>query len=240
MFDKTPRTVFRQACEGGQKELGALFVMYRPPACKYVRWKFPSLASEVEEIVDEFLVDKLVTGNMLQLYVPAPGRRFRSYFRAALYRFCVSRLRRRAGAPRVYSLDEAYDAARAPETDPFDLLWARQVLGRTLRGVKRACEAEHSRQQRAAWDILKARFLRPLRKKPPVPYTELVGRLGFSSAAVAQTAATCGKKLADRMLLDVIAEYCGIDDPAAEREELWRLLRRIFSAWRKDDHPGEE
>lgn len=243
MFNTTPATLFDEAREGGEtgtRALGELFRIYRPAACKYVRWKFGGLRSEADDIVSDFLIKKFVTGNMIWLYQPGPGRRFRAYFRTSLKRYCIGYLRNGRKRPRPYSLDERFDRPDPVGPDAFDSVWARQVLGRAMRQVKRDCERATSARGRAAWGILKARFIRPFQGKEATPYTELVQQYGFATPAVAQNAATLGKRLLATAITDVLSEYAGSEDSNSERDDLWRSLTRDRTACRARDYSDEE
>ncbi|MCO6438491.1 MAG: sigma-70 family RNA polymerase sigma factor [Phycisphaerae bacterium] len=243
MFDTTPATLFDQARHGGEagaRALGELFRIYRPAACRYVRGRFGALRTEADDIVSDFLVEKFVTGNMIWLYQPGPGRRFRAYFRKSLDRYCIDNLRKKKRRPQSYGLDERFDQPLGTGPDAFDVAWARQVLGRALRRLKRECEWSTSAGQRGAWEILKARFLRPFLGKPMVLYPELVKKCGFATPAVAQKAATLGKRMLATTINEILSEYAGSADTVSERDDLWQSLKRDRPGGPASDNKDEE
>ena len=232
MFATTRNSLIPRVLRGGddgQKALGELVTIYRPPVRKFILCHYRALAPDVEGVVEDFLFKKFVGGNLIKLYTPGPGRKFRALLSTAVRNHCVDILRadqrRYAAIGRsTYVFDEGFDQPVHDGPDDFDLAWARQVFGRAVRSVKRQCEADPCRLKRV-WGILEARFLRPARGKSEVPYPTLVRCFGFSSPAIAQKAATQGKRMLAQAMLATIAEYSGIKEAQTELAELRRILQ---------------
>lgn len=240
MFPTTRQSIIERVQQGGddgREALGAWFTAYRSAMCLFVVKCVPSLAHRAEEVVDGFITRKVLQGVLLTGYRERPGRHFRSRLKVALKNYCrdilrteVRATRRRGGS--VFSIDEEFDKPEPGSPDGFDVLWIRQVLGRAIHRMKRECRRDGSDTAVRAWGVFEARFLRPFRGKPEIPYPELVTRYGLSSPGIAQKAATEGKKMLAQALESVVSEYAGVDDARAEINELRRIAGQIGSASR--------
>lgn len=225
----------QQGGEDGKMALGEWWLAYFPAMRGYVMARFRQLASDSEDIVSQFVTGRIVDGPLLKRYSPRPGKRFRGYLRTALFNYCISELRRRSRQPGNVVVNEDVDAGPDPAPDVFDILWARQILGRALRRMRVKCASDGSGRLRAVWGIFEGRFLRPYRGKEETPYPALVERYGFSSPPVAQTAATDGKKMLVEALRSVVSEYSGTDDVESELEDLWRIIKWIHEGRQDGD-----
>lgn len=219
MFDR-----FRRGGEDRKKAIEQLYTSYSAPLRRYVISQFRYLADDVDDVLHEFIVRKAMMGALLEGYDPSPGQRFRYRLLTALRNYCLQILKTRKGSGIVFSMNEDVDSPLEAEADDFDLLWARQVVGRGIRRMKRQCE---SQKRRRIWGILKGRFLRPFRHKPATLYPELVLRYGFKSPKEAQKAATAGKRRLAAAIRFVASEYVGSDDATSEINDLWRIINRI-------------
>ena len=241
MFPVTRSSILervKQGGEAGRQALGDWFVAYRPAIHWFIRSRFRQLAPEADEVLAEFVKQKVLEGTLLKGYSPEPGRMFRSLLWVALNRFCIQVLRAKERRMTTCVFDEDFDSPYAPESDGADVLWARQVLGRAIRRMKRDCE-QASKTKLRVWGVFKARFLGPLRGKPETPYPELVARYGYSAPKIAQNDAGDGKKMFAQALLAVVSEYTGSDDARSELNDLWRIAKDINRS-RRSQEPEPE
>lgn len=229
MFPTTRQTIFERYHRGGderQRAVADWFTRYRSPMCDFVA-RYDSRRRE--EIVDAFILSKLLPKkeeqSILARYAPQPGRRFRHYLKASLRNFCISGFRAEGRRSPTVALDENLDSPSPDETDEFDILWARQVVGRAIRRVKKLCESD--RRLFGVWVVLKDRFLRPFRGKPPIDYAEIVRQFGYKTPSHAQKDASKAKKLLREALISVVSEYEGAEAAPFELMDLWRVIRRI-------------
>ena len=80
--------------------------------------------------------------------------------------------------------------------------------------------------QERIWDLFRLRLLEPLLEgTAPVPYRELFLRLGFQSEAEAGNALITAKRVFQRALRQVVAEYAPTDQAVeTEIRELMEVL----------------
>jgi DNA-directed RNA polymerase specialized sigma24 family protein len=232
MFPTTQLSLFDRYQRGGDERHRAVsdwYLRYHAPMRRFVAHRFPSLARQADDVVEEFIIRKVLPEqqerSILAVYAPRPGKRFRAFLQAALRNYCLDTLKQRNRKGARFALEEEFDAPCLPDTDEFEVLWARQVVGRAIRRTRAACLADPKLW--SVWGILESRFLRPFRGRTAIDYPELVERFGFKSTGHAQKAATAGKTLLREALLSVVSEYAGNDDAEFELMDLWRLMRRI-------------
>jgi DNA-directed RNA polymerase specialized sigma24 family protein len=137
MFDR-----FRQGGEDRKKAIEQLYTSYSAPLRLYVISHFRSLADDVDDLLHEFFLRKAMRGALIEGYHPSPGQRFRHRLLAALRNYCRDILKTRKRSGIVFEINEDVDSPLEAEADDFDLLWARQVLGRGIRRMKRECESQ--------------------------------------------------------------------------------------------------
>lgn len=244
MIPPTRESIFDHYREGGDAARRAVtdwFNSYRAPLCQFVRCHFPTLAAEAEDVVQGFVMDKVLIGerSLLMKYRPERGR-FRTYLQVALKRYCLSVLKAKRRRGTHLSLDESIDSPCPEEIDPFDVLWARQVAGRTFRRVKRACDANP--KLAGVWGIVKGRILGPLRGKHELAYEEICMRFGYKAPNYAQKDMTEARRMLVEAKISVVSEYVGADAAASELMDLWRVIRRIREARERGSDgcsPGE-
>lgn len=237
----------KQGGEAGRWALGEWYKIYRSPMRQYIVRRFPGLSNQADELVDAFIHKRVLEGRFFDHYVPDPQKRFRSYLKTSLIHHCISVWRHegRRGGP-AFSLDEEFDAPDSTGPDNFDSFWARQVLAQAIRRVRSNCAHGKSVTKNRAWGVLEARFLRPLRGKPVMDYTELVHRYDVSSPKIAQKAATQGKRMLADAIRSIVSQYPGSHDTESEIRDLLRILpgqkapARLWNRRHHTDHSGKE
>jgi DNA-directed RNA polymerase specialized sigma24 family protein len=227
----------KQGGEVGRRALGEWYETSRPLIRRYIIRCFPGLISRADELVDEFIHERVVDGPFFDRYERRPGKRFRSYLKASLKHHCIDALRsdnRHGGC--AFSLEADLDAPDSLAPDDFEKLWARQVLAQAIWRVRKECIRSQAVTKKRAWAVLEARFLRPLRGKPEIPYSELVARYGFSSPKTAQNAAVDGKEMLEDAIRSVVSRYAGSDDTDSEIGDLRRILSDCNESYRANRH----
>lgn len=180
---------------------------------------------QADDLLQSFIADKIIQGQLLEQADPQRGK-FRTVLLTALDRYLISEFRKinaqkRAPEAGFVTLDDEAIQVTAPgaATAAFDMEWAQQVIAQALERTRSECEATG---RTGCWGMFEVRIVDPLlHGKTPPPYEELIGRFGFESPLQASNALTTAKRIFERALREVVAEY---DDPEAELEELRAIL----------------
>jgi DNA-directed RNA polymerase specialized sigma24 family protein len=215
--------------EGERREaLSALVARYMPVLRAYLRFKWRLSSAAADDILQNFLLDKVLEQDLLGRADRSRGR-FRTLLMTALDRYVISEHRRKT-SDKELALEgvslEAADEAVLPgprAADTFDIAWARQVLGIALERMRAECDAT-SRPE--VWGLFESRVLGPtLDGIEPPPLRELVSRHRLASAEQASNLLITAKRMFARHLRLVIAEYV----PPEDVEEEIRVLMQILS-----------
>ena len=213
------------------RDLEILASLYRPVLIRHLILRMRIPPDRAEDLVQTFLVEKLLEQNVLHHATPQKGR-LRSFLLKVFSNFVASQLReqralkRRPSDPEAERLDDLPElpSGDASLSDNFDMLWARQVLARAL---DRLCEECQAKGRMDLWRILEARTVSPvLDGVAPLPYEELVARFGLRSPSEASNLLITAKRMFSRTLREVVRETVS-DDREVEAEIL--ELRRILS-----------
>jgi DNA-directed RNA polymerase specialized sigma24 family protein len=212
--------------------LSSITLLYRPVLVRYLILRLRVSADQAEDIVQAFLIEKLVDQNVLLKASQKRGR-FRSFIIKVFSNYAIGQLRgqlarkRRPSSPEAERLDDLPElqSGDTPLADSFDALWARQVLARTLERIREECL---SKDRQVLWQILEARILVPMfDDSPPMPYEELVERFGLRSPSEASNLLITAKRMFARVLREVVRETVADDkDVDAEIRELKRVLAK--------------
>ncbi len=186
----------------------------------------PDLA---EDLLQGFLCDKVVQGRLIARAVREKGR-FRWFLRTALDNYAADVIRQetaRKRAPqemRSVLPDEPADPGTSEEpSDSLDVAWARQVIQSALQLMEAECAASGRPD---IWGVFESRILAALDGAEPLPYDQLVERFRLASPAQAMNILITAKRMYERNLRTVIAEYA--DDPSEVDLEI-RDLAEILS-----------
>ncbi len=201
--------------------------------------RFPDYRSEADDLLQDFIKDKILHPGWLEKADPNKGR-FRDLLKSSLRNFVAGEMRKREAAKRggkqeVVALDDLEQelAEAEPVSASFDMAWLQMLLAETLERMKLGCAAsENSR----VWEIFEVRVLRPaLEGVAPPPYEELVARFGLKSPAQATNALATGKRMFARHLRAVIAHYEKGDQAVrAEIESLRVFLENLLPPQSKE------
>ncbi len=204
--------------DSGRPALSHLLERYLPALRAHLVFKKGVPADEAEDILNEFISRKVLENDLLRQADHRKGR-FRTFLLTALDRFLID-LSRRTDRRVTSCSVEADGTERAyAEVDPFDVEWARRVVGQALDRMSHRCDER-------TWQAFDRRILTPvLGKQPTTPYAQLVEELGFPSYAEATKAVSKAKQLYQRCLQEVIAEYAiSADDTRKELYDLWEAI----------------
>jgi len=236
-----PTTIWSEVARAGKPDapealaaLENLLRRYYPSLQAHLVFKFRTNRDEAADWLQEFVQRKVLLGHLLAEAAREKGR-FRTFLLNALDNFVCSELRRAKAQKRkpeqgICALDELTPGESAAlareEPDPFSASWARIVLDQTLQLMETECERDGCAER---WGVFKVRVLEPmLDGAEPMPYEEVVQRIGFSSPAEASNALITGKRMFHRLLRQVVAEYAGEGaDMEDEIHELRRELGRV-------------
>jgi hypothetical protein len=207
--------------------------------------KFPDYSHEVDDLLQDFIMKKILQPGWLEMADPKKGR-FRDFLKSSLRHFVVSEVRKRetetrGGKTPVISLDELEQELAGPESvsDAFDIAWLQMLMSETLEQMEGACIASGSQ---STWKIFHLRIIRPILEgvQPPA-YESLVAEFGFKSPAQATNALATAKRMFARHLRAVVAQY-EVGDKAvnAEVDALRLFLDQVSIGQGKRKSAGSE
>lgn len=213
-------------------DLGAIALLYRPVLVRHLLSHLQVPPDRAEDLVQAFLHEKILNQNVVSQAAPGKGR-FRSFLLKVFSNYARDQLRRqhaqknRPASPDAERLDDHPDlVGNDPHADDsFDVLWARQVLARTVERLREECQ---TKDRPVLWNLLEARVLGPIfDQTPPMPYEELVARFGLRSPSEASNLLITAKRMFARVLHEVVRETVTEDrDVEPEIRELKRILAR--------------
>jgi RNA polymerase sigma-70 factor (ECF subfamily) len=208
---RTHWTLVRQAgAEDGVSRriaLEELLRRYRPALKKFLVLGRRVQEEEAEELLQEFLVGKVLEKQLIGRAHESKGR-FRDFIVTALKRFHIDKIRHAARLKKKESpMAEGFDPpAGGEEPDAvLDVAWARQVIAQAIERMKQECLAK---SRTDIWGVFESQVLSPLlHDGPSESYGQLVSRLGLESPGKAHAVLATGKRMFKRNLHEVIGEY---------------------------------
>lgn len=224
-----------------QKQLLTQMIQdYGPPLQAFVCSKFQLQPTEAEDLVQEFLLQKLLQPspekNLMVQYFErkqaVPRLRFRDYLRVALRNNVIDKLRRARLPVRGFDGEQLEEIA-ATDSDAwkqdFDATWASNIIRIAMERLREECEA---RGQPDVWFVFRERVLVPLETGKPVPsYDELCRQGEWKTAKIAANRYQTAVRKFNRALREVIRDYLSADQLAPTRtlvEEELRDLRQCL------------
>lgn len=188
--------------------LGELVRRYAPALRAHLIIRKRVRPQDADDLVQAFLAAKVVEQRLVGRAERARGK-FRTFLLTALDRFVVNQLqfegtRKRSAA--TVELREELDAdAAADPSAAFDAAWAREVIAQAMRRVR---DRYQSGGREDIWTIFEARVIAPmLDHAQPVPYDQLVRRLGLRSPDEAWNLLATAKRAFASELRAVVGEY---------------------------------
>jgi hypothetical protein len=217
-----------QDTEAGLKALGKLLSRYQPALTSYLEKKFFYNPEEAKDILHDFILNNVLKKDLISKIKPMKGYQFRRFLLCSLHTFTVSDYRRKTALKRkprngLTSLDEIADTDATlsvpPQSEEFDIAWAKTVISEALRRMHEDCKAS---SRLDIWGVFENRLLRPLLEgKELQPYEQLVQEFGFKSPAQAHNVLVTAKRAFARCLEQVVGEYAA--EPSAVQQEIREL-----------------
>ncbi len=212
--------------------LEAITLLYRPVFVRHLVSHMRMSPDRAEDLVQTFLLEKVLDQNILRLASPKKGR-FRSYILKAFSNFAISQLRQQQALKRGPSSPDAERVDDLPElasgeaslSDSLDALWARQVLARTVDLMREECK---TKERQALWGVMEARIIGPIFDDAPLmPYEELVEKFGLRSPSEASNLLITAKRMFARVLREAVRETVADErEVEPEIQELNRILSK--------------
>jgi hypothetical protein len=193
--------------------LQSLLQRYLPVLKQYMVTKFDLQQSEVDDLLQDFVLEKILNQDLLRRVDEARGR-FRIFLVSALSNYVISELRRAKARKRApnqarVSLDaiseKDLDGLGAHARRELDFVFARNLFEEALRRMRAECAGSG---RAGLWAVFHGRVLRPLQQDlDPVPLEQLKKDCALkTSAKVSNTLATA-KRMFARIFRQVVSEY---------------------------------
>jgi RNA polymerase sigma-70 factor (ECF subfamily) len=215
-FPATHWSLVRRAGHGADGEasreaLGILLMRYAPALRSYLRVVKRMSPGEAEEVVQAFIADRLIPGELIRQAEVDRGR-FRTLLLTALNHFAVSRWR----AERLRQADgeaaaaDAVANAASPAAE-VEATWARALVKQVIQSMRQECILTGRSD---VWAVFEGRVLADVygtvdgnAASEPASYEDLAARLGLKSPAQAANLLVTGKRMYARLLRTAVAEY---------------------------------
>lgn len=198
-----------------RKALEEFAVSYRPALISFlVRCKSVN-ASDAEDIVHDFMLNKIMNGKVLEL--AGKKGRFRSLLRACLQNFLIDQIRKnqRESAHATLESVEWDGQSDNPNSSPIDQVWAIALFREALKSMQATSEY---------WGLFNDRVL----TQPPIAYDQMIKKHGFENPNKASNALMTAKRQFNRIIEDLIAKQSYLADESTE-EDLRREIEFLRS-----------
>jgi RNA polymerase sigma-70 factor (ECF subfamily) len=205
--------------------LSELLRSYLPAMRSHLVRRLRIPADQAEDLLQGFIVRKILQYDLIARADKTRGK-FRTLLLTSLDNFVRNELgrpkRESGGGPEVS--ENVADAGAAAPGDDFDVPWAQALLGRAIERMRTEC-ARDGRPD--VWGVFDARVLGPtLRDEPVMEYADLVQKFGFKSPAQASNVLVTAKRMFERILRALVAEYAQEDEIEEELNDLRNILAR--------------
>jgi DNA-directed RNA polymerase specialized sigma24 family protein len=198
--------------------LGELVRRYAPALRAHLIVRKRVRPQDADDLVQAFLAAKVVEQRLVGRADRDRGK-FRTFLLTALDRFVANQFRhdtaqkRSAGA--VELRDDLDGDSTADPSAAFDAAWAREVIAQAMRQMR---GRYHAGGRDDIWCVFEGRVIAPmLDHTQPVPYDQLVERLGLRSPDEAWNLLATAKRAFASELRAVVGEY-EKDDRRIEEE----------------------
>jgi DNA-directed RNA polymerase specialized sigma24 family protein len=218
-FPATPWSLVGRAARGTHTDecaaLSELLRRYLPALRAHLVHYRRLSPDEADELLQAFLADKVLEARLLRRADAERGR-FRTFLLTALQRFLIDH--RRARQSRQKHVAEAGPEADAEWADGdaagpeahFDRAWARRVLESAAARMRAECQTS---ARDDVWGVFEHRVYRPsFDGSAAMPYDELISTYRLRSAMHASNLLMTGKRMYERHLRAIIAEYAESDE----------------------------
>jgi hypothetical protein len=200
--------------------LQQLILAYQSPLKLELLSTFPALKDEADDLLQQFAHDKILQEGWLAKADKNRGR-FRDFLKTSLRNFVTQRLRERKIS--LVSLDELKSdpPGDAPVSELFDREWMRTVVAQALDWMEKDTNTPVKNQpdRQKIWEVFRLRIRDPMVEGVlPLPYEDLVTKLALKSPSRATDLLATSKRMFERHLNAVIAEYETSGDTAVQAE----------------------
>lgn len=177
---------------------------------------------QAEDLLQSFIVRKVLEYDLIARADRARGK-FRTLLLTSLDNFVRTELGRPSRDSNGQVPEELPDDHGQPGDD-FDVPWAQALLGQAIERMRIECDREGRAD---VWGVFDSRILGPtLRDEPLVEYAQLVDRFKFKSPAQASNVLITAKRMFERILRALVAEYADESQIDAEINDLRDVLSR--------------
>jgi DNA-directed RNA polymerase specialized sigma24 family protein len=207
-----------------RQALSTLLHRYVPALRTYLSLDRGMSCEEAEDLLQDFIADKIIEQNMLASAQVERGK-FRTFLLATLKRYAISRHRAQTAAKRTPTggvqdlggiADHLDDGSAEDPSHRFVIAWARETIAEALRRMRSECDGS---RRADLWRVFDARVVAPtLEGAEVVSYAVLVSELQLETPLQACSLLTTAKRMFERNLRAVAAEYSGDDDDAIDAE----------------------
>ncbi len=224
-FESTRWTLIGRAggssASGRRDALQEVLEIYLPALRSWVTRKFHIDEHQADDIVQEFVVSRILQKNLLKAASEQRGR-FRSLLLSSLQRFVFDQFRAQNAAKRAPQRAGSFDESNAEHSsvdsdtnDSFETEWAHSVLREAIQRMWKETSASGSDH---VWSVFACRVLVPLTTScEPIPYEKLASLCRFRDPRQASNVLVTAKRSFSRLLRSVIDEYA-IDPSEVESE----------------------
>ena len=212
--------------------LNELVSQYRPVLKSHLVYNMRLDPHRADDLLQGFLATRVLEQDLLQRADRDKGR-FRTFLLTSFVNYAKDRLRhdltakRAPVGPGAVSLDENVDMVSCePEAGKaLNLAWVRHVLDQAIDRMRAECEAKNRTDIR---DIFQYRILGPiLDGSRPLPYEEIVAKMGFASPSQASNVLISAKRMFKRILTDIVRDTVSTErEVEQELGELKEILSR--------------
>ena len=221
-FPQTAWSLVGRAGKHDSAALNELLSVYLPVIRSYLIHVRRLDAQECDDVVQGFIERCVLRGSLLSRADRQRGR-FRSLLVVALNNYLIDQGRKpKIGPTKPLDSPEVPNVKAAERPDPFETLWARQVIRLAIEKVRADCIAAG---QENYWSLFELRILRPaLNGAEPQPYDKCIRSLGFPSVAIACNALVTVQRRLHRAVRDAIQKYVPQSDVENEISALRQIL----------------
>ena len=212
--------------------LEELLSQYLPILKDYLQTRFHLPEQEIEDLLQNFVVHKILNRDLIARADPARGR-FRILLVNAATRFVVSEIRRakaqkrapnHAALPLEFISEKELAGLAEHAHSALDLAFARRVFAEAVRCMKVEC-VDSKRPD--IWGVFDGRYLQPFQKGVEHTSNETLMRaLGLASPAQVSNILTTAKRMFARNFRSVVTEYTR--EPKEAESEI-RALKTLLA-----------
>lgn len=201
-------------------ELGTLLNRYLPALRAHVRRKWGYGENESDDVLQSFIGDKILEKSLVAKADRSKGK-FRTFLCTALDHFIISEHRKTSKAKQQPLAEEDMGQTDAMD-EVFVQQWAREVINEAIDRMQKECQ---KKDRLDVWAVFDCQILQPtLQDAKPLAYEDFVGRFGFQSAVQASNVCITAKRMYQRALRGVVAEYADPSQVDAELRDLFEIL----------------